>query len=83
MAAETYINVSFRDALLRVSGWDPADVVADDRKAGDMFEGRQIKPDVLLTLPAHPPMLVECKGERRRRRPGGGRQEETGGGTAF
>lgn len=61
MAAETHINVGFRDALLRVSGWNPSDVAADDQAAGVSFYGRRIKPDVLLTLPSHPPLLVECK----------------------
>ena len=59
--AETHINVRFRNALLRVSGWDPADVVGDEGETGDLFIGRQIKPDLVLTLPAHPPALVECK----------------------
>lgn len=60
--AETHINVHFRDPLLRVSGWDPADVVGEAGKTVDMFVGRQIKQDLVLTLPAHPPMLVERKG---------------------
>lgn len=61
MARETHINVfSFREAALDVSGWSPEDVVGDDRLAG-LISGRQLRPDMFLTLPAHPPMVVECK----------------------
>lgn len=57
---EPPINVRFREALLSATGWAEDDVFGDARTAG-LIAGRQMRPDLLLTLPSHPPMVVECK----------------------
>ena len=61
MIDEKLVNVPFKKALLEVSGWDHRYVYGDERKSGGLIEGTQLKPDLLLTLPAHPLMVVECK----------------------
>ena len=56
---EKAVNIRFREALLTATGWAEGDVYGD-HTAG-LFCGRRFIPDLLLTLPAHPPMVVECK----------------------
>ena len=58
---EQVFNLRFAEAVLRVSGWEEDRVFKDDRRTGDLFAGSRRKPDMLLTLPASPPLVVECK----------------------
>lgn len=58
---EQVFNLRFAEAVLRASGWEEDWVFKDDRRVGDLFAGSRRKPDLLLTLPASPPLVVECK----------------------
>lgn len=58
---EKVFNPRFAEAVQRAAGWREEWIFRDDRKTGDLFQDSRRKPDMLLTLPRHPPIVVECK----------------------
>lgn len=58
---EKVFNLRFAEAVVRAAGWEEDWVFKDDRRTGDLFADSRRKPDMLLMLPASPPLVVECK----------------------
>lgn len=57
---EVAFNTKFAQTIKRVTGW-PDDWIFGDETKPELFEGSTKSPDVLLALPQHPPVIVECK----------------------
>lgn len=57
---EVSFNERFADALRMSAGWDDSWIVKDSADVG-LFVGERRHPDMLLTLPNSPPIVIECK----------------------